>query len=147
MKDLKYYLEKAYPGQKSTWARFGTGEFRKAHKSQEKMVRALALAYLASSETPDKLTAAGFSQEKIDRLNSLSDELATADTEQEKIKKLRPDKTIERIKVLNDCYEYMKKVHKASVRIFEDNKTKLEQYKLPHENHVVKEPEEETAGT
>ena len=130
-KDMKYYLQKAFPNRESFWVRFGINDYNKARYNVEKMVKLLNTAHDACEANSEAMINAGFKQEKIDRMVSLALDLAQADIKQEKIKNNRPDNTRERIDVLNNCYAFMQKVSKASKRVFADDPLKRDKYLLP----------------
>jgi len=140
---LKYFVEKAFPGRKEIWARFGFNDYESARKSQTKMMQFLGILSKTADEYKNELIAAGFSQEKIDQINTLQTELTNADYEQELSKKKRPVLTQNRIENFNECYSYMQKVSKAGKIIFASDRAKYEQYLLPNERAI--KPQNEPA--
>ncbi len=138
---MKYFIEKAFPNRKEIWAQFGFNDYEKARVSETKMIQFLGVLHKTSIEFSAELIAAGFSQEKIDKIASLQSELINADYEQELSKKKRPAVTQERIEKLNESFQLMQKVSKAGKIIFANNRAKFDQYLMPNER-VVKKPDE-----
>lgn len=138
---LKYFVEKAFPGRKEIWSRFGFNDYSSARKSQTKMIQLFGILSKTAAEYKNELIAAGFSQEKIDQINVLQSELTNADYEQELSKRKRPAMTQERINNMNECYSFMQRVSKAGKIIFGADKAKYDQYLLPNERPTKKEDE------
>lgn len=138
---MKYFIEKAFTDKMEIQVQFGTNDYEKARLSQTKMIQFLGLLNKTATQFKTELIAAGFSQDKIDRIAILQTELINADYEQEMSKKKRPAVTQERIEKLNDCYQWMQKVSKAGKIIFVKNHAKFDQYLLPVERSE-KKPEE-----
>ncbi|MHB8904612.1 MAG: hypothetical protein ACYC6D_00625 [Melioribacteraceae bacterium] len=143
---MKYFIEKAFPNRKEIWTQFGVNDYDKARTSETKMIQFLGVLHKTAVEFKTELIAAGFSQEKIDKIAALLTELINADYEQEMSKKKRPAITQERIEKLNECYSIMQKVSKAGKIIFANNRAKYDQYLLPIER-IVKKPEEPAPAT
>lgn len=143
---MKYFIEKAFPDRKEIWTQFGVNDYEKARVSETKMIQFLGVLHKTATEFSAELIAAGFSQEKIDKIELLQKELINADYEQELSKKKRPAVTQERIEKLNECYQLMQKVSKAGKIIFANNRAKFDQYLMPNEK-VVKKPEEPAPAT
>lgn len=138
---MKYFIEKAFPGKKEIWIQFGYNDYDNARKGETKMIHFLGMLSKTAIQYSTQLIDAGFTQEKIDRIISLQTELINADYEQEVIKKKRPALTQERIEKLNECYGYMQKVSKAAKIIFASDYGKYNQYLLPGETPAKKEEE------
>jgi len=143
---IKYFIEKAFPDRKEIWAQFGFNDYEKARTSETKMIQFFGVLHKTAIEFSAQLIAAGFGQEKIDKIESLQTELIDADYKQEMSKKKRPVITQERIEKLNECYSIMQKVSKAGKIIFANNHAKYDQYLLPIER-VTKKPEEPAPAT
>ena len=141
---MKYFVEKAFPDQREIQSRFGFDDYEKARRSQTKMIQFLGILSKTAGEYSAQLTAAGFTQEKIDQISTLQTGLTNADYEQELSKKKRPLVTQERIRSLNECYEFLQKVSKAGKLIFAADYAKYQQYLLPIERQS-KAKEDETA--
>jgi hypothetical protein len=137
----KYFIEKAFPDRKEIWTQFGVNDYDKARVSETKMIQFLGVLHKTAVEYSSELIAAGYSQDKIDRIDSLRTDLIGADFDQELSKKKRPTVTQERIEKLNECYAIMQKVSKAGKIIFAANYAKYNQYLMPNET-AAKKPEE-----
>ncbi len=130
---MKYFIEKAFPENRSIWHAFGFTEYEKARKSEAMMIRFMQNLYLQSGKYTVELTAVNCAQEDIDKTDLLMKSLRDADQAQELYKKERLLFTQARIQKLNTAFEYMRKVNKASKIIFADDYAKLKQYMLPGE--------------
>ncbi len=136
---MKYFIEKAFPGQTAIHVQFGYNDYDASRKSETRMIKFLDMLHKAAVGHSAKLIEAGFPQEKIDNIAALSKQLSDADYAQEMAKKKRPSVTQERITILNDCYEVMQHVCKAGKIIFADDRAKYDQYLLPNERTQEKE--------
>lgn len=116
-------------------------DYEKARVSETRMIQFLGVLHKTVIEFSADLIAAGFNQEKIDKIELLQKELINADYEQELSKKKRPAVTQERIEKLNECCQLIQKVSKAGKIIFANNRAKFDQYLMPNER-VVKKPDE-----
>jgi hypothetical protein len=135
---MKYFIEKAYPNQKTVYAQFGYKDYEQARQTEIKMIRFLGVLNKTAIEHSAKLIEAGFSQEKIDKIAALKEQLTTADYDQEMAKKKRASVTQERINALNECYEILQRVSKAGKIIFANDRAKYEQYLFPIERQTKK---------
>jgi len=130
-RELKFFVQKAYPGSKTMVARFGFPKYRNAKKSQGGMILFIeALAY-AAEKYKVKLIAQGYTQARIDELQTLVAEVKQQGIEQEEAKADRLQKTRERIVAMNMVWDRMVTINRASKTIYRDNYTKLKQYGLP----------------
>jgi hypothetical protein len=136
---MKYFIEKAYPNQKTIYAQFGYSDYEQARRSEIKMIQFLGVLNKTTIEHSAKLIEAGFSQEKIDKIAALKEQLTSADYDQEMAKKKRASVTQERINTLNECYEILQRVSKAGKIIFANDRAKYDQYLLPNERATKKE--------
>ena len=133
-RELKYFYQKAFPEDRKTWNLFGYSVYEKKRNSETKMLEFLPVIKKAAAKYSAQLIQAGYSQEKIDNLETLRLNLFTANSDQEFYRENRPKETRERIVQLNKCYEFMQKVNKAAKIVFKDDFVKYEQYMLPSEN-------------
>lgn len=136
---MKYFIEKAFPGKREIWTQFGYSSYDDARRGETKMIQFYGILGKTAAQYSAQLIAAGFTQVNIDKITTLHTELTNADYEQEISKKKRPAATQERILLLNECYEYLKKVSRAGKIIFANNYGKYNQYLLPDESSSKKE--------
>lgn len=130
---LKYYIEKAYPGNKPVQNEFGFNDYESARRSTPKFINFLTMLHAAGVKYTTELIAAGVTQEVIDQIITLRDALKDADQVQEVFKKNRPLETQTRVEKLNECWKFSKKVCKAGKIIFASDAAKYNQYLLPGE--------------
>lgn len=136
---MKYFIEKAFPGKREIWTQFGYSTYDDARRGETKMIQFYGILGKTAAQYSAQLIAAGFSQENIDKITTLHTELTNADYEQEISKKKRPAATQERIVLLNECYQYLQRVCKAGKIIFANDYVKYNQYMLPDETTTKKE--------
>lgn len=136
---MKYFIEKAFPGKREIWTQFGYSTYDDARRGETKMIQFYGILGKTAAQYSAQLIAAGFSQENIDKITTLHTELTNADYEQEISKKKRPAATQERIVLLNECYQYLQRVCKAGKIIFANDYVKYNQYLLPDESSFKKE--------
>lgn len=130
---VKYFIEKAFPGQREIWIQFGLNDYMGSRKSETKMIQLLGILYKGMIRYQTKLNEVGLSLAKIEQASELQTQLTSVNFDQEIAKKKRPTLTQERITALNDCFEYMQKVSRAGKIIFVKDYAKYNQYLLPYE--------------
>lgn len=145
---VKYFIEKAFPGQSEMWTQFGLNDYMASRKSETKMIQLLGILYKGMIRYQTELNAVGLSKTKIEQASELQTQLTSVNFDQEIAKKKRPTLTQERITALNDCFEYMQKVSRAGKIIFAKDYAKYNQYLLPYERVSKSEkPAEETPAS
>lgn len=138
---MKYYIEKAFPGNTAVWNAFGFNDYEKARKGEKDMMPFMRTLHTQAVKYVAELTAVNFPQAEIDKIAALAAELQTADHEQEMYKKNRLVITQERVESLNKAWGYLVDVNKASKVIFAGNYAKLKQYFLPGEASTKQDEE------
>jgi len=128
---MKPVIESTFPNKPAVWNQFGFNDYRDASKSQGKMILFMEMLYETSEKYKTELIANGFTQLKIDAIETLKEELRAEQIEQEVAKKQRPVKTQERITLMNAVWEDMLKINRASKAVYQGNYAKLNEYELP----------------
>lgn len=128
---MKPVIESTFPNKPAIWNQFGFNDYRKSHRSHGKMILFMEMLYETSEKYKTELIANGFTQLKIDAIETLKEELRTEQIEQEVAKKQRPVKTQERITLMNAVWAEMLKINKASKAVYQGNYAKLNEYELP----------------
>lgn len=137
-KQVKYFIEKAFPGKHEIWTRFGINEYLKVRKSETRMIQFLLLLYKGMHHYKADLINAGLNEVVIEEANTLMEQLSSVNYNREITKKIRPALTLERIDALNACYEQMQIVARAAKIIFAGNYAKYKQYLLPANRTGIK---------
>lgn len=131
-------LQKLYTYVDLTWTNkkmynvFGRSKYEKARNSDLKMKELLELAHRQAEITENKtpLLATGYTQADIDELGAISDSIDAKNAEQEDMMANRGKLTQERVVALNNVWNFMKQINKASKVVFVDNPAKIELYLL-----------------
>lgn len=127
-KEVKYFAEKAFAGNKPVLDEFGTEDYTKSRNRQGKLIELMGILHKAAEKYKVALIAKQYSQPRIDAIKTLRDSLQDANTDQDVAKKGRPMLTKERIDVLNAAYKFVSQVCDAAQLIYEDEQTKRDQY-------------------
>lgn len=128
---LKFFVEKAFPDNLPVQNEFGFDNYIKAQRSQARMILFMEEVYSVALKYKSDLLAKNYSQQQIDALLTLKQQLDTANTVQELAKGGRPTLTQDRIEKLNDVWTIMKNICKAGKIIFEKDAAKYNRYTLP----------------
>lgn len=128
--DSKYFIEKAFP-KKAKQNEFGFDDYREMSRDQDKVLPFMDQFHDTASDNKTALIAAGYTQAKIDAIETLAGTYRTAQRAQEKAKKDRLNQTQERIEKMNDVWKKIQQVNKASKSVFRTNPAKLHAYLLP----------------
>ena len=135
--EIKYFIEKAFPGKKTIWQKFGTTHYDLARKNHDKMFRLMTNLYAAADNYKTELIAAGYLQTKIEAILVLRDTLNTAITDQQILIDGRAEATAHRIGIMNEVWGYRTDVAKAAKEIFLSDPVKYNQYLLPSSDVVT----------
>lgn len=125
------YADKHKPRDIFAYALFIVGRY-----SQSKLHEAMLVAHEQAKTEPHKtkLTAAGFSQSRIDELFTLAQSLSATNLEQEIKKTDRVGITQERIKKCNTVWKLWKKLNMAAKVIYASDFASRKQFTLYPEN-------------
>lgn len=83
----KYFIEKAFPNQPTIWNQFGFNDYITIRNSENNMIKFMEILHNTAQIHQDKLLPVGFTEENINELKVLGDELRNADLDQEVFKK------------------------------------------------------------
>lgn len=127
-KQVKYFIEKAFPTQPLIWNEFGYNDYDKARLSAKEMVRFMRKLHIFMQKYQNQLLAANFPTSKISLAETLRVELDTILTAQEYFIASRPTLTQERINKLNKVYSYTAQVCRVGKILYDDNPAKYQRY-------------------
>lgn len=128
--DSKYFIEKAFTS-KAKQNKFGFDDYRAMSRDQDKVLPFMDQFHDEADTNKIALIAAGYTQAKIDAIETLAAAFRTANRAQEKAKKDRLSTTQERIEKMNAVWRVLQQVNKASKSVFRTNPAKLQAYFLP----------------
>lgn len=127
-RDVKYFVQKAFPSSVGIQGEFGLNDYEQARKSAALMIQFLDELHNACTIYSGQLIAAGYSQVAIDEIIEIREKLQLGNFRQEVFKKERPKLTEDRIIILNKCYNMMVQVNAAAQLVFRDDYAKQKQY-------------------
>jgi hypothetical protein len=129
-KQVKYFIEKAFPNQPLVWNEFGYNDYDKVRVSAKDMVRFMRKLHIFMQKYQAQLLTANFPLPKIALAETLRIELDTILTTQEYFIASRPSLTQDRINKLNKVFGYMAQVCKVGKMLFDDDEVRYERYLL-----------------
>ncbi len=126
------YVKMIYPDSIAKQSIFWADRYSTMRRNQTKMIELLFSCFTNANSTAYKssLIAEGFLQSDIDQLETLHDELVTANRAQEELRLLLKVKTEDRIIALNLVWSFMSKISNASKQVFPDSYAKQQLYLL-----------------
>ena len=127
-KQVKYFIEKAFPQQPLVWNEFGYNDYDKVRVSAKDMVRFMRKLHIFMQKYQTELTAANFQADKIALAETLRIELDTILTTQEYFIASRPSLTQDRINKLNRVFGYMAQVCRVGKMLFDEDEVRYEKY-------------------
>jgi hypothetical protein len=136
----KYFIEKAFPNNRSMWNEFGYNDYDEARKSQLKMILFMKVLRTVALTNKDALIAAGFDQTKIDEIDGLATRLDSANTAQQVFIKKRKQLSYERIEILNELWAIIQHICKVGKIIYVNDYGHYQQYVM-YEKKSDTEPE------
>lgn len=126
--EVKFFSHKVFKNNLPKRNEFGVDSYERARKSQTGMITLLGEMSKTCQKYSEELLAGGFDQAKMDEIETLRIALDEANLEQESYKRGRPTLTLERIQVLNACYDFTRTVMDAAVVVFYNNQVRRRAY-------------------
>ena len=128
--DSKEFIEDAFPDKQVVWNEFGFDDYDKARQDQAQFIQFMNRFYKVAVKYKEQLIGANYTQEKIDEIKTLAEELKETNTEQEAYKKNIPVQTRDRVLVHNACYKITSEVGRSGKLIYRDDFAKYQRYLL-----------------
>lgn len=128
MGEVKFFVEEAFPGNRDMLNVFGLNDYDKARRSQAKMLEFLTDLKATTNTHAAALITAGYTQPRIDAIDTIMSDLRLKNTAQNTFIRKRPKLTTERITILNEPYDTMTRVNSAAQIIFVNDVAKRAQY-------------------
>ena len=130
VRTIRYYVEKAFPGDHLHLYEFGYPELKKVINTQSKLILFLKNFVVTLNKYKTVLLQKGLSQTTIDEITHLSTDLDTANIKQEQAKKARYIATGNRVKAYDELWKLTATIAKAGKLIFEDDPDNQHNYIL-----------------
>jgi len=129
-RSVKYFVEIAFKNNKAVQNVFGFNDYNAARNSQTKMESFIKQLGISAKSYQTELIASGMTQESINEIETLGNELRLSNEQQEDFKKQRTLLTQNRVLLNNEVYEIVKQIARAGKIIFEDDPAKYAIYIL-----------------
>jgi len=129
--DAKYYIEKVFPENKTAWNEFGYNRYDSARRNFIKTDSLMTLFHAVAIKYFARLAAVNYTQAMIDAIETIRQALHDAWHEQSAFKKSRPVLTVQRISKINELYDKIIEINRASKRIFKKDYARWQRYLLP----------------
>lgn len=120
-REVKYFVDKAFPNQPAKMQQFGLGSYDLARRTQPTLITFLHQLNNMCQKHKTELVDAGMPSAKITAVENLQIELQNANTDQEYFMKQRKVMSSQRIEKMNACYAYVSKVIEAAQIIFSED--------------------------
>jgi hypothetical protein len=126
--EMKFFAERAFPGNTERHNEFGTDDYQKARRNQAQMLVFMDTMHAVAQRYKVQLIAAGATQAKIDEILTLKQSYETANRLQEIAIKQRSSAARERTILQNTLYGFVETVNSAAQIVFYDNEAKKGAY-------------------
>ena len=130
VRTIRYYVEKAFPGEDLHLYEFGYPELNKVINTQSKLILFLKNFVVTLNKYKAELLLKGLSQTTIDDIIHLTTDVETANIQQEQAKKARYVATGNRVKAYDELWKLIAAIAKAGKIIFENDPIKQREYIL-----------------
>ena len=130
VKNIRYYVEKAFPDNQLMLAEFGYNTLAKVQYSQLKLIKHLKLFVISLKAYKAELIAKGLSETVITETIQLAADVEDANIKQELAKKARYKTTALRIKAFDELLELIGNITKAARYIYQNQPDQLRDYVL-----------------
>lgn len=119
--EVGYYFKLAFPKNRAVMKEMGADDYVKARNRQMRLVMFLENLHLKAEKYKTQLIAKGYTQLKIDAIDTLRQALQAANKAQNAYAKGRPVLTQDRENILNACYSFTDRVCEAANSVFYDD--------------------------
>ena len=130
VKNIRYYVEKAFPDNALMLSEFGYNNLAKVQHSQLKLIKHLKIFVISLKAYKAELMAKGLAEAMILETIQLAADVEDANINQELAKKARYKTTGLRIKAFDELLELLANVTKAARYIFQEEPDQLRDYIL-----------------
>ena len=127
----KYFIEKAFPANTARHKVFGYSDYGMMTRYQKKVQPFMELFAEAVNKYKTELLAAGYKQQDIDLIPTLTTNFRNAMRALASAKKNRYEVTQTRTTLMNNVWRDIKTINTASKKIYHDNPARLRQYYMP----------------
>ena len=127
-KEAKYFIEKAFPGNAARHRAFGYSDYTPMTRYHNKVEIFMELFRDRVNDYQTELLAAGYSQQDIDNITTLTTNFKNALRALTNAKKTRPETTKTRTSLMNDVWLDIQTINTASKRIYRHNPARAKQF-------------------
>ncbi|WP_439183354.1 hypothetical protein [Carboxylicivirga taeanensis] len=131
---IKFFVNKAFPGNTAVHNQFGFNDIAKARRNHGTMLLFMGDFTKVTQSYRTALLEAGCSEGLLDSLPQLHQELQEAETAQELFKKERGLLTQQRVEKLNELYKLLTPVSEMAQIIYANDEARRARYSLPSPN-------------
>lgn len=130
-REARYFIKKAFPRNAAMRKAFGFKDFYIMNVKKGNVVMFMEIFHLMAEEYSAALIANGYTQAKIDAIETITDAFEDAERKMYAKKKQRTPTAEGRIILLNEVWEIVQLVNKASKEVYKNDFAKRKQYLLP----------------
>lgn len=128
---IMYFAKKAFPDNAAIRNGFGENNYGKIRASQSKMPAFMKNLHDKATKYQPELLAVGASQEQIDKILTLHDQIVQTNYDQEIFISNRPGLTSVRVEKMNEIWKRLAQISELSQIIYADNFVKMQLFLLP----------------
>jgi len=125
---MVFVTRKAFKNNRSVWNEFGYNDYEKDSRGQARFFKFMTIFHKVAVSYNAELLAAGCSQAAIDEIDTIAKAIGGQDQNQELFKRGRPVLSKERIKLLNNCYEYTILCIALAQRVYKNDYERRKQF-------------------
>ncbi len=130
-KDVRYYVKKAFPGDKTYLAEFGFPKLHKVRFSTPTFIMWMFVLYEVAETHKAALNGVGMTDANIAQIETHAEDLLKADRDQETFKRTRTRLARARTTALNHMWSFVTQTASAAEIIFRGDEANLSMFKLP----------------
>ena len=121
VKQLRYYVQEAYPTDVEVQSEFGLDKWDKARDNQDDTLRFLTAAHAAGVKYQAALTLKGYGPTRTTAIGTTRQLLEDVNNDQEEYKSGIPKLSALRVTEFNEVYERMARINKLAQIVFADD--------------------------
>ncbi|MBL0308458.1 MAG: carboxypeptidase regulatory-like domain-containing protein [Bacteroidetes bacterium] len=140
--NVKYFIEKAFPKQKTVWNEFGFDDYDEMSTEQSKVAPFMTAFIAAVNKYNTELLAVNMPSNVATDATTAHDEFKVANTAQNKAIKERPTQTQARIVLYNEVWKKLQIISRASKTLYVNDYAKRQEYLLPGPYNNIQEGDE-----
>ena len=148
--DLKYFVEKAFPNDRPDSAakrsEFGLNDYKKVRRSASTLIPFFSRLHRIALDYQSDMIAAGYTQDRIDALQTLLQQLDSKRIERDRMKNRRSEETAKRAALRVTLETFVSQTCQVGKLMYKDeDEAKYRQYLLPKRGNRQAIPEQTIA--